>query len=404
MVKYFFKATTPDGRIVKDFIDTASSEEAKDAIRARNLYILEITESKSLRFELSPKDIIFGGVNKRDLALITRQLAVLLSTGTPLIKAIEIIIEQKEFKTLCKVLDNIKNKLAGGESFSNALKNYPNIFPELYVNMVRSGEASGELPKVLIALSDHLIESEQLKGKILTALSYPIMVIIFSFIVVFVLFIKVIPGITSFLLERKVPLPLPTRILIAISSFVQAYWLYILLLFIVLVVMFIYIRTLKTVSIYIDRVSLKIPILGGIILKNSLTRFCKTLSMLLENGIPMAEAIVVAGAVTKNSMLIDAIQKIRKDILEGMSVSQALLRYKFLPKTLGFIVSVGEESGELPQLLKKLADGYKEELDLLTQKFIAVLEPVLTLGLSIFVIFVVLSIMLPIVDMLGTIK
>lgn len=404
MAKYLCKATTPDGKIVKEVIYTTTIEEAKDAIRAKNLYLLEISEAKTGGFELAPKEIIFGGVNKRDLALITRQLAVLLSTGTPLIKAIEIIVEQKEFKTLCKVLENIKNKLAAGESFSSALKNYPSIFPQLYVNMVRSGEASGELPRVLVALSDHLIETEQLKGKILTALSYPIMVIIFSFIVVFVLFVKVIPGITSFLLERKVPLPLPTRILIAVSSFIQNYWLYILIFMVIGIIAFLYLRSLRAVAIMVDRMSLKIPVLGGIILKNSLTRFCKTLSMLLENGVPMAEAIVVAGDVTKNSMLIDAIGNIRKNIMEGMSVSGALLRYKFLPKTLGFIVSVGEESGELPQLLKKLADGYKEELDLLTQKFLAILEPVLTLALSLFVIFVVLSIMLPIVDMLGTIK
>ncbi len=404
MVRYFFKAITADGKMIKDNIDSSTLEEAKENIRSKNLYLLEITEKKGISLELTPKEIILGRISKRDLALVTRQLAVLISTGTPILKAIEIIVEQREFKILCKILDEIKNKLAQGNSFSEALRNYPRIFDELYVNMVRSGEASGELSKVLTALSDHLIESEQLKGKIISALSYPLIVIGFSIVVVAVLFIKVIPGITSFLLEKKVPLPLPTRMLIGVSSFVQNYWLYILGFIIVAFIIFIYVKTLKSLAIFLDKAILKIPVLGNIILKNSLTRFCKTLAMLLENGIPMADAIVVAGDVTKNSVLINALQKIKKDVMEGMSVSIAISKYKFLPRTLGFIVSVGEESGELPQLLKKLADGYKEELDILTQKFIAFLEPVLTLGLAIFVIFVVLSIMLPIIDMLGTIK
>ncbi|MFN7182093.1 MAG: type II secretion system F family protein [Planctomycetota bacterium] len=404
MARYFFKAVTPDNKIVKDSIDSSTIEEAKENIRSKNLYLLEITEKRGISLEVRPQDIIFGTISKRDLALVTRQLAVLLYTGTPILKAIEIIIEQKEFRMLCKILSEIKNKLAQGISFSDALRNYSNVFGEVYINMVRSGEASGELPKVLIAISDHLIESEQLKGKIISALSYPLIVIGFSLIVVFVLFVKVIPNITSFLIEKKVPLPLPTRILIAISSFTQHYWIYILGVIATTVIIFLYLKTLKGFAVLVDRTVLKVPVVGNIVLKNSLTRFCKTLSMLLENGVPMSEAILVAGDVTKNSVLITVLQKIKKDVMEGMSVSLAMSKYKFLPRTLGFIVSVGEESGELPQLLKRLADGYKEELDILTQKFIAFLEPVLTLALSVFVIFVVLSIMLPIIDMLGTIK
>jgi type II secretory pathway component PulF len=404
MAKFYYKVITDDGKILKDTITASTIEEAKESLRANKYHIVEVTEKKAAAFEFPIKQIFFGTISKKDVALITRQLAVLLGSGTPILKALEIIIEQGEFKALCKILSDIKTELAQGSSFSTALKKYPNIFSELYVNMVKAGEASGELPKVLVALSDNLIESEQLKGKIITALTYPFIVIGFSIVVIFILFIKVIPQITSFLIQRKVPLPLPTRILINISLFFQAYWLYLLIFATLFVLVLIYLKSTKNISVLLDKLILKIPILGNVVLKNSLARFSKTLAMLLENGIPMAQAIVTAGEVTKNAVLQEALVRIRKDVIEGMSVSMAMSKYKFLPRTLSFIIGVGEESGELPQLLKKLANGYKEEMDILTAKFLSILEPMLTLGLSVFVIFVVLSIMLPIIDMLGTIK
>jgi general secretion pathway protein F len=304
-----------------------------------------------------------------------------------------------ESRPLASALRDIREKIGSGTTFADALANHPAYFSDLYVNMVRAGEASGSLDVVLAGLADYIQSQHRLHARVMAALTYPIVMVVIGVGVVSFLLMFVVPKILVVLKSQKAALPLPTEILIAVCAVVtQFWWMFIIAFFGLWVLKRVIVATPKGRLAY-DSMLLKMPVLGELFRKQAVSRFASTFAALLESGIPAVEALGIAKSVTGNMVLSNCLDEVRQKIIQGSNIAGPLKKSKVFPPVMGYMVAVGEESGRLEQLLRKVAEAYDEEIEVTTQKVTAMLEPVLIVVMATVVGFIVLSILLPIIEM-----
>ena len=283
-------------------------------------------------------------------------------------------------------------------SFGDALAEYPQLFSELYVNMVKAGEATGQVDIVLKRLADFLQRQRALQRKVVSALTYPMLMIAIGILVVSILMTVVVPKITEMLTDTGQTMPLPTRILILISDGFKDYW--IVLPLGIAAVSVIYNRIYKTKSgeLAIDRLKLRIPIVGELLRKSAVARFTRTLSTLLSSGVPAVRSLEIVQTVVGNRIVADATDHIRVRILEGTDIATPLKATGAFPSVVGYMVAVGEQSGQLEEMLDRIADAYDEEIEVVTERITTVLEPIMIIFLAAVVGYIVWSIVLPILQ------
>jgi general secretion pathway protein F len=386
-----YKGYRTDGSEVVGTLEANNVKEAVLRLKESGLHPKKVNEAVFKRG--------FGLSRSSDSSLlpaVTRQLSTLLSSGVPLMEALASLIEENRGFWRNMLVD-IKEKVAGGASFSKALDGYEKIFPEFYVNMVAAGEASGNLDMVLIRLADFLESQANLKSKVRASMIYPLIMICVGFVVLSFMFTFVIPKITKIFKDTESALPFITVILVTISDIFQNYWW---LLTGMLIASIFGLRRLKERNKeFVDRFILRLP--GNIYQSLYFARFTRTLGSLLEGGIPVLKALELSAKSIGNKVLEIKVQEAVKQIAEGARISASLEGF---PPVLLQLISTGERSGKLVEILKKAADSYEEEFSRRVQKALSLLEPGMILLMGLIVGFIVLAVLLPIFQLNQLIK
>lgn len=334
-----------------------------------------------------------------EVGTFTRQLSTLSKAGIPVTEALRAIIEQTENKRLGILFRDIREKISQGAPTADALEAQPEYFDELYVSMVRSGEAAGRLDEVLERLADFISEQMKVRNKVVSAMMYPAIMLLVGLIVVAVLMTAVVPKITGMLLARGQTLPLPTRILESASEFLTGWWWAILLAGIFGSLAFNLYYASDKGRLAVDSRMLKIPVFGDLLVKQALSRFSQTFATLLRSGVPVVRCLEVTKTVLGNRLLENTVADVREKILEGADIATPIRQSGVFPALIGYMIAVGEQSGELDSMMEQVGSAYQEEVEIATQRFTSVIEPVLIVFLAVLVGFIVLAILLPILQM-----
>ena len=401
MPVYEYKALTAAGKTVTGIIDADSDREARGKLRKKSIYATELKISEegiSLKSEVTLSKLL-RRVTPRELAITTRQLATLLNAGIPVVQALTAIIDQLEASPLRKIIIQVREAVNSGSTFGDALAEHPKVFSELYVNMVKAGESAGALELILGRLADYNETSLGLRNKVKAALVYPIAMTFFGTLVVVFLMIKIVPNIISIFVEIEQGLPAPTLALIAISNFLQSYWWVILL---AAVLLFIFEKRIAATSRgrhFIDKVKLNLPVLGQVTRKMAVSRFTRTLATLTASGIPIIRALDIVRNVVNNAILADAIDDAKEAIRHGESIAEPLKRSRVFPPIVIHMISIGETSGKLEEMLASISESFDSEVEATISGMTALIEPVLIITMGLIVGFIVLAIMLPIFQM-----
>jgi general secretion pathway protein F len=403
MPVYEYKALDKKGKSVTGIIDAESASAARQKLRGNQTYPVSIKQVERSTVDENRPDLktirLFDRVKSADLSMMTRQLATLLEAGFPLVTAIDTLVHQISAPSFKKIIAQIKTAVVEGSSLANALSSYKNVFSPLYINMVHAGESSGTLEIVLERLADISEKQEALTSRIRSKMIYPIFMAFFGTGILIFLLTVIVPNITSIFVEMEKTLPAPTLFLITTSDLMKSYW-WILLL--VVVISFFAFRSLKKTEkgrILFDRVKLTLPVTGPLVQKLSVARFSRTLSSLLENGVPMLTALDIVKNIVGNVLVSRAIEKTAEEVGKGQGLGQALSEHTIFPHLTVQMVQVGEQSGGLETMLNKVANVYETEAENAIIGMTALLEPVMILLMGVVIGFIVLSILLPIIEM-----
>jgi general secretion pathway protein F len=402
---YAYRGVNRAGKKTRGHMDADSARGARTKLRRDGIYVTELTEGSATsaapergsasRFAIRLPS--FQRISPLDLALATRQASTLLGAGIPLVESLRALTEQIENPRLKGVFGRLRLRVSEGASFADALA-ASRVFPDLYVSMVRAGEAGGALEQVLERLADYLESQVRLRNKVSSIRIYPAMMFLFACVVVGALVTVVLPQITELLASLDQPLPFYTRWIIAGSNFTRDYWWAILIVVVGLVTgLRAAIRTERGRARY-DRLRLRLPIVGRLARLLAISRFSRTLSTLLAGGIPITRALETAGAVSANTVIADVVAAARVSITEGASVAHPLRTSGEFPPLVTHMIEVGEQSGELEAMLGKVADTYEEQVETAVTRLTALLEPVLILIMVGIVLVIILATLVPLLQ------
>jgi len=377
--------------------------ESKEAVRARlrrqQIIVTQVKEQgKEIAFPL-----LRGGISSKELAVFTRQFSVMIDAGLPLVQCIEILGIQSENKVFQKVLLQVRQDVESGATLADAMRKHPKVFDDLYCNMIAAGEAGGILDTILQRLAVYIEKIVRLRRAVRSAMIYPIAVLAIAALVVTIILWKVIPTFAALFAGLGAELPLPTRVVIWLSNFVGRYFLLlVILLGALLYALKRYHATYRGRRV-IDGLLLKTPVLGLVLRKIAVARFCRTLATLISSGVPILEALEITAKTAGNAIVEDAIMATRKSIEEGKTISEPLKETEVFPPMVVHMIAVGEQTGALDAMLSKIADFYEEEVDAAVENMLTLLEPIMILFLGIVIGGIVISMYLPLFSLLSKI-
>lgn len=382
------------GQILKGTIEAETKERAVESLHAQGNTILSLAESKDKKEKTADR----GKVNVEELVVFSRQLTTLIESGIPVVGAFEILYSQTENLYFKRVIGLITKDLREGASLSGAIAKYPKIFSELYTSMVEAAEASGTLPEILERLSIYLERSNSLRKKIMSALTYPAIVIFMAMAITAFLIFKVIPTFKEIFESLGGTLPLPTRILIGISDILKK-WILLVLVILGLLGFLIkkYISTPEGKKKY-HRLLLKLPIVGSIIQKIAIAQFARTFSTLVKSGVSIITALEIVGKTSGNKIIEESVIGAKKAIQEGVPISEPLTESGVFPPLVTRMIAVGEKTGKLDAMLFKIAQFYEEQVEVVISSLTSLIEPLVIGFLGIVVGGIVIALFLPIVS------
>jgi type IV pilus assembly protein PilC len=370
------------------------------ALRRQQVVVTAVKEKgKELAF---PK--FGGGVPAQMVAIFTRQFSVMIDAGLPLVQCLEILGSQQEHKNFKRALIQIRQDVESGSNLADAMRKHPKIFDDLYTNMVAAGEAGGILDTILQRLAQYIEKSVKLNSQVKSAMIYPTSVISIAVIVVAVILWKVIPVFASLFKGLGAELPGPTLFVIALSNFIADYW-WLIGLVITGIVVFLrrYRATYKGKRV-IDGILLKAPVLGMLLKKIAVARFCRTLSTLTASGVPILDGLTITARTSGNAIIEDAIMATRKSVEEGKTISEPLGDTDVFPSMVVQMIAVGEQTGALDTMLSKIADFYEDEVDTAVAGLMKLLEPVLIAFLGVAIGGIVIAMYMPMFTLIGQIQ
>lgn len=395
MARFNYKAKDSAGITQKGIVEATSVKLAINLLHEKGFFVIDIKE-------ISPPstfNIHLGGsgVSFADLVHITRQLATMITAGLTLVEALAILRQQLTKPVLVKLISEIEDQVrAEGKSMVEVLEKYPNIFPPLYVALVRAGEASGKLDVILSRLADNLEKSRSFKNKVRGALVYPAIVVSGMVIVSFIVMVVVVPRLTSLYKEFGAELPLPTRILIGISNVLTGSWLIIIIVTIAAIVAFLKFRQTYVGGHFLAAIMLKLPIFGNLIKQSTLTDVTRTLSMLVDSGVPILVSLEIVQDATGNILFREAFVNAAQRVEKGFPLSEPLSENKLFPPILGQMVAIGEQTGKMGESLMKLSNYFETEADSMVRSLTTMIEPLIMVVLGLGVGFLVMAVLLPI--------
>jgi general secretion pathway protein F len=403
MPVFDYQALDTKGKTVTGIIDADGAAAARQKIRDMGSFpvkVKEVTEGETSEKSRGPSfSGLFSRVTPAHVSLWTRQLATLTGAGFPLVTALTTLVSQTKTQGFAKIAARVKDSIVEGNSFASALTLYPKIFSQIYINMVRAGETSGTLEIVLQRLADIMEKQQELKSRIQTAMAYPILMTAVGTLVLFFLMTFVVPNITTIFEDMNQALPAPTRFLIGASDLFKSYWWLLVIAAVAALVALKMFRKTERGLATTDRMLLSTPIVGSMVKKIAVARFARTLGSLLENGVTMLPALEIVKNITGNVIISGLIERASDEVEKGQGLGVSLAADMVFPDLAVQMVQVGEQSGELEPMLYKIADVYENDVQASIMSMMAMLEPVMILVMAVVVLFIVLSICLPIFEM-----
>ncbi|MFO0723249.1 MAG: type II secretion system inner membrane protein GspF [Myxococcota bacterium] len=409
MPVFVYKGLDARGKEVKGMLDAESPKGLRAALKKDGIRIVEHREEnapagkKSAAAALASTEVDLAKYLERitvaEVALVTRQIATLLKSGITLIDALSAIVDQVEKEKMKRVFGAIKSAVNEGSSLAGAMSQHPEVFDTLYVSMIRAGEASGALDKVLIRLADFTEAQARLKSKILSAMMYPVIMMGVGSIIMVILFVVVIPRITKIFTQIKAELPMQTKFLIFVADIIKNYWWFLLMALGAAVYFFRRWKRSEKGRAAWDKGMLKAPILGGIVRLVAVARFARTLATLLRAGVPVLNALDIVKDVLNNVRLAEVVSEAREAIREGESIADPLKRSREFPPIVVHMVATGEKSGQLEEMLENVADNYDFQVDQRVERLTTLIEPIMIVGMGVGVAFVVWAILMPILQL-----
>jgi general secretion pathway protein F len=402
MPVFQYKALTAAGKAVQGLKEADSPKTLRANLRRDGVFLTEVLGEAQAKAQ-AKRDVnvrrwVLGRVGPRDLAVATRQLAVLTHAGVPLVEALTALVDQVEHDRLKRVLGDVKQRVNEGSSLADALAAHPRVFSTLYVNMIRAGETSGALEIVLVRLADFTESQARLRSKIAGTMAYPIAMMVIGTLIMGILFTVVIPKITQIFENTSATLPWYTALTIGISSFAARWWWAILLVLAAAAYGFARWRGTPAGRAAWDRAVLRAPILGPIVRQIAIGRFARTLSTLLKSGVPLLTAMDIVKNILGNTRLAEVVDQARDAIREGESIAAPLKRSGEFPPLVHHMVAIGERSGALEEMLANVADAYEDQVETTIGALTSLLEPVMIVAMGGVVAFIVFSVLMPILQ------
>lgn len=404
MPVYEYTALDSTGKGIRGMIDAEGSRAARQKLRKQGIFptSLTLTESREERavyrreIQIRPSRRRAG---MRDVAIFTRQMGTLIASGLPLVEALEAQTEQIDNENLRRIVAEVREKVNEGSSLADAMARFPGTFSPLYTNMIRSGESSGTLEIILQRLADYLEYQIKLRSEIMTTLTYPIILLVAISGIIALLVTFVMPKVVKVFADMGQTIPIYTKILIASTDFIREWWWALAL--ITAGVIFWFRKYLKKESgrEKFDRLLLRLPLFGKVVRMTAVSRFARTLSTLLSSGIPLLTSFDIVKNIVNNKVLAHSIEAARENISEGASIADPLKQSRVFPPMVIHMIAVGERSGDLEDMLNRVSEAYDREVETTITRLTALLGPVIILLMAGIVLFIVLSILLPIFQM-----
>jgi len=402
--RFFYRARNSRGRIVSGHIEADNRGAAVALLRQRRLFVVELRPVPARAAGEGGGTLLRRGVGVKALALFCRQFATMSEAGIPLLQCLHILVQQTEHKALRAILKEVVAEVERGTGLSEAFARFRGRIPELMVNMIAAGEVAGTLDQALHRLAVHFEKEHDLREKIKSAMTYPVLVAGVSVVAMIVLLVVIVPVFTDIFNQMGATLPLPTRMLIAVSNFVKKAWFTLPVLAAALFIGFRAQARTPRGREFIDRLVLRLPIAGPLIHKTILARFARTLATLLRSGVPLLQSIQTVERVVGNVLVARELAEVYRTIKEGGRMAGVLGKSKFFPPMTTSMIAIGEESGMLDILLEKIAAFYEQEVEALVARMSSLIEPLMILGVGAMVGFMALSIYLPLFGMAGAMQ
>lgn len=396
---YKYKAVSESGEILEGVHEGESESDVLAMLKGNKYLPIKVEEDIAADASIN---IFSQKIKKKDLAVFCRQFYTMLDAGIGIVKCIDILEKQSENKVLVKSLGDIHEDVQKGFTLSQSMKKHRKIFPALLINMMEAGEVSGNLDTIMERMAVHFEKENKLENKIKSAMIYPIALSVVSVAVVIFLLVAVMPTFIGMFESSGQMLPGPTRALLAISSWLTQYWYMFIATVIGLTTGFLYYKTTPTGMRTIDGIKLKIPVVKDTSQKIITSRFTRTLSTLMASGIPLLESIQIVGRVVGNTVVQDKLENSSEDVRKGVSLSRAVHEVGVFPPMVDSMIRIGEESGNLDDILYKTADFYDEEVETSLQKMTALMEPVMLVIMAVIIGFIVIAMAMPMFDMVNT--
>ena len=420
MPSFSYTALDARGQEVRDVIEASSEQEAIQALRQAGYYPTSVgpagkaskaaAPAKTAKGKGMKKELNFSipfldrkTIKPKTLMIFTRQLATLIDAGLPLLRGLTVLGKQEPDPVLKKTIGKLGDTVQGGSTFSDALSQHPRIFNKLYINMVKAGELGGVMELVLVRLADFQEKAQKLKNKVVSAMFYPIIVLVIAIAIMGFLLVYIVPKfeqIFADMLEGK-PLPGLTQFVISTSNIVKEHFLLIALAIVGLVVGYNVLSRIPKAKSVLDGVKLRLPLFGNLIRKSAISRFSRTLGTLVTSGVPILQALNITRDTAGNDAISQAIQNVHDSVKEGESIVAPLEKSGVFPPMVVSMIDVGEETGQLPEMLLKVADVYDDEVDNTVAGLTSLLEPVMIVFLAVVVGTIVIALFLPLISIIS---
>lgn len=408
MPSFAYQAKDSTGKSVNGVIEAENERVLRAKLREMNYYVTGITQKQTTGLNADIGQVFqrLRGVNEQALVVFARQFATMINAGLAMVRCLDVLSVQTEDAILKTVITAVRREVEGGSTLAAALGKFPKVFSPLFVNMVRAGELGGILDDVLNRLATFLEKDFNLKKKVKSAMTYPAVILVMAVLIVLFLVVFIMPTFVELFNGMHMTLPVPTRILIAFTNGARNPYVVIPTIVIAIVAFILFNRYTSTQvgRRQYDAFKLKLPVFGMLIRKVAISRFCRTLGTLLQSGVPIMQALEIVGKASGNEVVAETVNKVRESVREGESIAVPLQLSGLFPPLVTQMVAVGEETGNLDGMLSKISDFYDTEVEYMLASLTSLLEPLLILFMGFIVGFIVISVFLPLYQIIGNIK
>jgi type IV pilus assembly protein PilC len=399
MPTFAYSARSATGELMSGEIDLPTRDEVVGYLVRQRLRPVSVnTKARDINIQ-------FGtGIKTREVVIFTRQFATMINSGLPLVQSLTILAEQTENKIFQKIITQVLNDIQAGQTLADSMRKHPKVFTELYVNMVAAGEAGGILDVILMRLATFLEKNDALVRKIKGAMTYPAVMLFVVIMATTILLWKVVPVFAGIFTSAGMDLPMPTRVVLAVSNFLQGYIFYMAVAIVGIV--FLIRRYYKTEQgqLVIDRAMLRMPVLGPLLRKSAVSRFTRTLGTLVSSGVSILEGLQITARTSGNRVIHDAVMASRASIAGGATISEPLKASGVFPPMVVQMINVGEQTGGLDDMLQKIADFYDDEVDAAVSALTSILEPIMIVVMGVVIGGMVVAMYMPMFDMIGAVQ